>query len=147
MKAVIQRVSRASVEVAGKPVASISGGMLVFAGVEKGDSEKDVSCLSDKIAGLRIFDDANGKMNLSVADTGGSILIVSQFTLCSDCRKGKRPGFDNAMEAAGAAKLFAELVSCIRARGIKTETGVFGAEMTVNISNAGPVTFILDSKK
>ncbi|MCK9555615.1 D-aminoacyl-tRNA deacylase [bacterium] len=147
MKAVIQRVSGASVEVKGEPVASISDGMLVLAGVEEEDSEKDVSYIADKIAGLRIFNDKNGKMNLSIADTGGSVIIVSQFTLCSDCRKGRRPAFDNAMEPALAAKLFNELVDGINARGIKTKTGVFGAEMTVNISNAGPVTFILDSKK
>ncbi|MDD5644939.1 MAG: D-aminoacyl-tRNA deacylase [bacterium] len=147
MKAVIQRVHKASVEVKGKITAAISEGMLVFAGIEKNDAEADISYISDKLAGFRIFNDKFGKMNLSVADIGGSVLVVSQFTLCSDCRRGRRPGFDNAMEDAKAAELFEVFVNKIKAKGINTEKGVFGAEMDINISNAGPVTFILESKK
>jgi D-tyrosyl-tRNA(Tyr) deacylase len=145
MRAVIQRVSRASVTVDGQVTGAIRSGILVLLGVAKGDCEKDADFLVDKIHGLRIFSDAQGKMNLSVADTGGSLLVVSQFTLLGDCRKGRRPGFDQAAPAEEAKRLYEYFVRRARERGIHVETGVFQASMQVELVNSGPVTFLLES--
>jgi D-tyrosyl-tRNA(Tyr) deacylase len=145
MRAVIQRVSRASVMVDGQITGAIRSGILVLLGVAKGDLEKDADFLLEKIHGLRIFPDAQGKMNLSVADTGGSLLVVSQFTLLGDCRKGRRPGFDRAAPADEAKRLYEYFVRRARERGIPVETGVFQAFMEVELVNSGPVTFLLES--
>ena len=148
MKAVIQRVTRASVEVDGKIVGQIRTGLVVLVGVSKGDTEKDVAYLIEKIPALRIFSDETGKMNRSLAEIGGGLLAISQFTLLGDTRKGRRPGFDQAAEPGTARRLFEEFVAGLRAGSDLTiETGVFGAHMTVELRNDGPVTFVLDTKE
>ncbi len=147
MRAVLQRVSRASVRVDGQIVGEIGPGLLVLLGVEVGDAENDAAALAEKTAGLRIFEDAAGKMNLSVADTGGAILVVSQFTLLADCRQGRRPGFSNAAPPALADALYEHYVGRLRALGLQVRTGVFQAEMEVSLVNQGPVTLLLDSRK
>ena len=147
MRAVIQRVSRASVTVDGKIVGQISKGLLVLLGVEQGDDEAAADYLADKTAGLRIFEDADGKMNLACADVGGAILVVSQFTLYGDVRKGKRPSFDRAARPEQAKRLYEYFVSRIRAAGLKCETGTFQAMMAVELINDGPVTILLDSER
>jgi D-tyrosyl-tRNA(Tyr) deacylase len=147
MKAVIQRVTRASVEVDGKIVGQIRTGLVVLVGVSKGDTETDVVYLTEKIPALRIFSDEAGKMNRSLAEIGGGLLAISQFTLLGDTRKGRRPGFDQAAEPATARRLFEEFVAALRAgTDLTIETGVFGAHMMVELRNDGPVTFVLDSK-
>ena len=147
MKAVIQRVTRASVEVDGKIVGQIRGGLLVLLGVAKGDTETDLLYLAEKIPALRIFNDEAGKMNRSLAETGGGVLAVSQFTLLGDTRKGRRPGFDQAAELATAKRLFEQFVETLRkSTDITIEAGVFGAHMKVELLNDGPVTFVLDSR-
>lgn len=147
MKAVIQRVTRASVEVDGKIVGQIRGGLLVLLGVAKGDTETDLLYLAEKIPALRIFNDEAGKMNRSLAETGGGVLAVSQFTLLGDTRKGRRPGFDQAAEPATAKRLFEQFVETLRkSTDITIEAGVFGAHMKVELLNDGPVTFVLDSR-
>jgi D-tyrosyl-tRNA(Tyr) deacylase len=146
MKALLQRVSSASVRVEGEVVGEIRNGILLLLGVEKGDLTDDLDYIVKKTAGLRIFPDDNGKMNLSVRDTGGSVLVVSQFTLASDCRKGARPSFDRA-EAPEKAEEFYELcVSGLKSAGVPVECGSFGAHMEVSLVNDGPVTFLLDSR-
>ncbi len=147
MLAVIQRVRGAWVEVEEKKVAEIKNGILVLVGVDKEDNIEDSKVLAKKIVYLRIFEDKYGKMNLSLKEINGEMLIVSQFTLLGDCRKGRRPSFDKAAEAHKAKALYKEFVSEIASKGISTATGVFGAKMSVHIINDGPVTFILDSKE
>ena len=147
MRAVVQRVKEARVRVEGEEVASIGRGLLVLLGVEKGDSEKDLVWLSDKVAGLRIFEDPSGRMNLSVEEVSGEVLVVSNFTLCGDCRKGKRPSFDPAEKPEQARELCERFVSRLREKGFRVRTGRFGAYMEVHLVNDGPVTLILDSRK
>jgi D-tyrosyl-tRNA(Tyr) deacylase len=145
MRAVVQRVSRASVTVDHRITGAIGKGLLVLLGVAKGDAEASAVYLLDKITNLRIFPDDAGKMNLSLLDTGGSLLVVSQFTLYGDCRKGRRPSFDHAAPPAEANHLYEYLVAQARARGITVQTGVFQAHMDVELLNDGPVTLIIDS--
>jgi len=147
MKAVLQRVSEARVDVAGSTVGRISRGILVLLGVEKGDVERDADWLAEKIAGLRIFEDDAGKMNLSVGDVSGELLVVSQFTLAGNCAKGRRPSFDSAAPPVEANRLYDHFVSRVRALEVPTETGIFQAMMAVSLVNDGPVTFILESPK
>jgi D-tyrosyl-tRNA(Tyr) deacylase len=147
MRAVVQRVSRASVTVDGGLTGEISLGLLVLLGVTQTDTTADADYLADKIAGLRIFEDAEGKMNLSVSDVGGAILAVSQFTLYGDVRRGKRPSFDAAARPEQARQLYDHFVTCIRTLGLRCETGVFQAMMKVSLDNEGPVTILLDSSK
>jgi len=147
MKAVLQRVSEARVDVAGSTVGRISRGILVLLGVEKGDVERDADWLAEKIAGLRIFEDDAGKMNLSVGDVSGELLVVSQFTLAGNCAKGRRPSFDSAAPPVEANRLYDYFVSRVRALEVPTETGIFQAMMAVSLVNDGPVTFILESPK
>lgn len=146
MRAVIQRVSEARVEVSGEVTGRISAGLLVLLGVEKTDTSADADYLVDKTIGLRIFPDAGGKMNLSVLDTGGELLVVSQFTLYGDCRKGRRPSFDRAAGPELARELYEYFVAAARRRGITVATGVFQAAMQVTLVNSGPVTLICESR-
>lgn len=147
MRAVIQRVNNASVSVDGKKTGEIGKGLLVFLGVGDGDGDADLKYIADKTAGLRIFSDDDDKMNLSVTDIGGEVLVVSQFTLYGDCRKGRRPNFTSSMEPIKAEKIYRRFIDCMNDCGIKTQEGIFGADMCVEISNDGPVTIILDSSK
>ena len=147
MRAVIQRVKNAQVEVDGKVVGRIEAGLLVYLGVGKDDTETDAQFMADKLINLRIFADENDKMNLSVADTAGQILLISQFTLYGDCRKGRRPGFDAAALPDEATKLYEHTIELIRRQGITVETGIFAAHMLVTSQNDGPVTFTLDSSR
>ncbi|MCR4395300.1 MAG: D-aminoacyl-tRNA deacylase [Candidatus Saccharicenans sp.] len=146
MKVVLQRVKEARVTVAGQVVGSIGRGLCLLVGVEKGDREVEADWLAAKVAELRIFPDENDKMNLSVKDINGSILAVSQFTLASSIKKGRRPSFDNAELPDRAAQLFAYFVRKLQEQGLEVQTGVFQAMMEVQLINDGPVTFILDSK-
>ncbi len=145
MKAVIQRVSRAKVTVDGRISGQIGTGLLLLLGVSKQDREPDALYLLDKIVNLRIFPDEAGRMNRSLTDAGGALLVVSQFTLYGDCRKGRRPGFDLAAPAGQARSLYEYFVSAARQRGLSVETGVFQAHMDVELTNDGPVTFLLES--
>ena len=147
MRAVIQRVSQASVEVDGAIVSQIGRGFLALIGVARDDGEEDAAHIAGKIAGLRIFNDAAGDMNLSLADVGGSVLAVSQFTLYGDARKGRRPSFIDAAAGDIAQPLFERVVTHVRRAGIEVATGVFGAQMRVSLVNEGPVTILLDSRK
>ena len=147
MRAVIQRIERAAVSVSGETVGSVKKGLLIFLGVGKGDDEQDIKYIADKALALRIFEDGDGKMNLSVTDIGGELLVISQFTLYGDCRKGRRPSFDTAMPPKDANVMYERFVEYIKKSGLKTETGVFGADMRVELVNDGPVTINLDSKK
>jgi D-tyrosyl-tRNA(Tyr) deacylase len=147
MRAVLQRVSEARVRVGGEIVGEIGRGLLVLLGVGQGDGEADVRFLAEKTAGLRIFEDAQGKMNLSVEDVAGAVLVVSQFTLYGDCRQGRRPGFSAAASPERADALYQQFVQCLRQRGLPVATGVFQAEMAVELVNEGPVTLLLDSRK
>ncbi len=145
MKIVLQRVKEARVEVGGETVGRIGRGLCLLVGVEKGDREEDALALAKKAVELRVFPDARDKMNLSLADVGGEVLAVSQFTLAASVRKGRRPSFDGAEEPRRAAELFDRFVGAVEALGITVETGVFQAVMDVHILNEGPVTFILES--
>ena len=147
MRAVIQRVSRAEVKVEGKITGAIKSGLVVLLGVHNDDSDGDVAWLGDKIIHLRIFDDIEGKMNLSLLDTGGAMLVVSQFTLLGDCRKGRRPSWSHAARPALAEKLYHDFISRVRHHGIDVRTGQFQAMMEVDLTNDGPVTLLLDSHK
>lgn len=146
MKAVIQRVTRASVHVEGKTVGRIESGLLVLLGVAKGDGESDGRYLVEKIRTLRIFSDEQGKLNRSLADIGGSVLLVSQFTLLGRTANGRRPSFDEAAPPDEAERLYEQVVAELRDRGTPVETGVFAAHMQVELLNDGPVTFVLDSR-
>ncbi|MDP3025944.1 MAG: D-aminoacyl-tRNA deacylase [candidate division Zixibacteria bacterium] len=147
MRVVLQRVRDASVEVEGKIVGQIGKGMVLLLGATIGDSEKEVVYLADKCANLRIFEDAQGKMNFSVLEIGGEILVISQFTLYGDTKKGRRPSFTEAMEPKEAERLYLMFIDHLRKKGLRVEQGVFGAKMLVKIFNDGPVTFVLDSKE
>jgi D-aminoacyl-tRNA deacylase len=147
MRAVVQRVSRASVNVGGQTVGEIAAGLLVLVGVATDDNEGDADYLAEKITGLRIFEDGDGKMNLSVVDTKAAVLAVSQFTLFGDVRRGKRPSFDGAARPEQAKQLYEYFVERVRAAGVRCETGTFQATMKVELANEGPVTILLDSKK
>lgn len=148
MRAVIQRVKSASVKVGNEPVGKIDQGLLVLLGIGQEDGEKDIEYLAGKIVNLRIFDDSDGKMNLSLLDTSGQLLVISQFTLYGDCRKGRRPSYDMAAKPERAKSLYENFIKhCTEKYNIKVETGIFQAEMMVELVNHGPVTLLLDSNK
>lgn len=147
MRAIVQRVSQASVSVDNKVVGSIGEGLLVFLGIGKEDDDKDLEYLVDKVLGLRIFQDEDDKMNLSLLDIKGELLVISQFTLYGDVRKGRRPSFTDSGHPEIAEKTYLEFIDKCNEKGIKTEKGVFGADMDVSLINQGPVTIMLDSKK
>jgi D-tyrosyl-tRNA(Tyr) deacylase len=144
---VLQRVREAWVETGGQITGRIGRGICLLVGVERGDTGEDAEFLAGKATGLRIFPDDQGRMNLSLAEVGGEVLAVSQFTLAGSIKKGRRPSFDSADEPHRAASLFEELVSRVRQRGFRVETGIFQAEMNVHIDNEGPVTFVLESRR
>jgi len=147
MRILLQRVAEAHVEVSGAIVGKIGHGLLLFVGIKLGDTHKEADYLADKVVNLRIFPDELGRMNRSVQDAGGGLLVVSQFTLYGDCRKGRRPGFDQAAPPEIARELYEYLNSYFRMTGLTVQTGVFQAEMQVHLINDGPVTFLLDSNK
>ena len=147
MRSVLQRVSYAKVSVDGEVKGEIGKGLLVLLGVCDEDTNEDLSYLADKISGLRIFEDENEKMNLSVEDINGEILVVSQFTLFGDCRKGKRPSFSSAGKPQYANEMYEKFIKYLKNKGFRVESGVFGADMKVELLNDGPVTLMLDSKK
>lgn len=147
MRAVVQRVRAARVEVEGEVVGAIERGLVAFIGAAHGDAEADVDYVAGKLAGLRVFADEAGKMSRALADAGGALLVVSQFTVFGDVRRGLRPSFDGAMEPAAAARMIGEIVRRLRARGLAVETGRFGADMRVFVENDGPVTILLDSRR
>ena len=146
MKVVLQRVAEARVTVDGEVVGQIGKGLLLLVGIGREDEEADLVWMADKLASLRIFEDSEGKMNLSVTDVGGAVLSVSQFTLYGDCRKGRRPSFTDAARPEIAQGMYEKFNALLRERGLKVETGRFGAMMQVALVNDGPVTFILDSR-
>ncbi len=147
MRAVIQRVTEASVRVDGQEVGRIGGGLMVLLGVGAGDTRADAAWMAEKVVGLRVFTDEDGKMNLSLIETGGSVLLISQFTLYGDCRKGRRPGFSDAARPEEAEAMYAHVASLMRENGMTVETGVFQADMKVSLVNDGPVTLLLDSTR
>lgn len=151
MRAVVQRVKSSKVNIIENGDEKLSGeikkGLLVFLGINNNDSKKDIEYIVDKISGLRVFEDDDEKMNLSLLDVKGELLLVSQFTLYGDCRKGKRPSFTEAARPEKAIPLYEECISKFKEKGINVETGVFGAEMMVSIENDGPVTILIDSEK
>ena len=146
MKAVIQRVLRASVEVRGEMVGKIGQGLVVLLGVSKGDGDLDCRTMANKLRTLRIFADEQGKMNRSLIDVGGSILLISQFTLLADCRSGRRPSFDHAALPSDARAMYDRVAASLRREGTVVEMGSFGAHMEVDLVNDGPVTFVLDTR-
>ena len=146
MKAVIQRVKKSSVSVDGKTIGKIDKGLMILLGIAKDDSEEDAMYLSEKIPNLRIFEDTEGKMNLSLVETGGDILVISQFTLIGDTRKGRRPSYTGAARPELANRLYEYFISLLKLKGIKTESGQFQAKMDVSLINDGPVTLIVESK-
>lgn len=147
MRAVVQRVERAQVKVAGETVGAIGPGLCVLVGVGKGDGEEDARALAEKVVGLRIFEDDEGRMNRSLLDVGGALLAVSQFTLFGDARKGKRPSFMEALEPEEARRLFEAFCASVASAGVEVATGTFRATMKVSLVNDGPVTLLLDTKK
>ena len=147
MKAVIQRVSRGSVSVAEEQIGGIQQGLVVLLGVNREDTQEDADYLSEKIINLRIFEDSDGKMNLSLLDVKGGMLVISQFTLLADCRKGRRPSFVKAARPDTADKLYSYFMERVRAARIPVETGRFGAHMAVSLVNDGPVTIVIDSRE
>jgi D-tyrosyl-tRNA(Tyr) deacylase len=147
MRAVIQRVTRAAVSVDGRIVGAIERGYIALVGVAVDDTESDADSLAQKIAGLRVFDDAAGAMNLALADVGGAVLVVSQFTLLGDVRKGRRPSFIAAARGELAERLYERVAAGLHDTGLHVETGVFGADMAVELINDGPVTILLDTKR
>jgi D-tyrosyl-tRNA(Tyr) deacylase len=147
MRAVIQRVKSAQVCVDGRVTGNIEQGLLVLLGVGKGDGESDLSFLTSKIPELRIFEDASGKFNLSLREIGGEMLVVSQFTLYGDCRKGRRPSFTDAEDPTQAKNLYERFISRLKEQGIPVQTGEFQAKMEVHLINDGPVTLLLDSRQ
>jgi D-tyrosyl-tRNA(Tyr) deacylase len=147
MRAVVQRVSRGRVVIEGRVVGEIGAGLVVLVGVGRDDTPESARYLAGKIAHLRVFEDAEGKMNRSLLETGGAALVVSQFTLYGDVRQGRRPGFDRAALPEIAIRLYETFLEELRALGVRAETGVFQAQMTVELANEGPVTILLDSEK
>ena len=147
MRAVVQRVSEAAVRVDGEVAGAIGPGLLVLLGVGRGDVEKDADDLADKIVHLRVFPDEDGKMNRAVAEAGGAVLVVPQFTLYGDCRKGRRPSYVDAAPPEEADQLFRHFAERVRASGLEVAEGVFRADMDVSLVNRGPVTLLLDSRK
>ena len=145
MRAVLQVVTNADVKIDGQIAGEIQNGLLVLLGIGKGDTAEQIKKLADKIIKLRIFDDEDGKKNLSIRDVGGSMLIVSQFTLYWNCKKGNRPSFDNAMPPHIANELYLDFIYYMKEQGIKVQTGQFGADMKVSLTNDGPVTVVLDT--
>lgn len=147
MRAVVQRVTYSSVEVDGVIVGEINEGFNVLLGISKDDTEEDMKYIKDKIINLRVFSDENGKMNLSLLDIKGELLLISQFTLYGDARKGRRPNFMNALCGEEAKEFYDKFIEIMKETGLKVETGIFGADMKVDIKNDGPVTILLDSSK
>jgi len=147
MRAVVQRIESARVTVEGEEISRVGEGLLVYLGVEREDGDVDLEYMARKVAGLRVFEDERGAMNLSVEDVGGEVLVVSQFTLLGDCRKGRRPSFVAAMEPGGASGFYERFVERLRERGIGVSGGVFRAFMKVESTNSGPVTLLVDSRK
>ena len=147
MRAVLQRVRRASVTIDQKTVGEIGNGILLLLGISERDGKEEVTYLAEKCVGLRIFEDSEGKMNRSLADVGGKMLIVSQFTLYADCKKGKRPSFTGAARPEHAIPLYESFIETVEEKGINVQTGVFGADMLVSLENDGPVTILLDTEE
>jgi len=147
VRIVVQRVRAASVEAGGATVAATGPGLLIFVGVGRGDGEEDAAWLAEKVAHLRVFEDAGGRMNLSILDAGGEALVVSQFTLYGDCRRGRRPGFDAAARPEQGKALYERFVELLRGGGVPVQTGRFGATMLVRIENDGPVTLCVESPR
>ena len=147
MRAVVQRVRRARVEVGGEVTGAVERGLVAFVGAAAGDGDADLAYVVNKVVSLRVFPDDEGKMKLALGDVGGALLVVSQFTLFGDVRRGNRPSFDGAMEPAEAERMYERFVAEARARGVPVETGRFRAEMTVHVENDGPVTILIDSQK
>ena len=145
MIAVLQRVTTGRVKIGDRVTGDIGNGLVILLGVHRDDKEEDINFLTDKIIGLRIFNDNNGKMNISLQDAEGSVLVISQFTLCGDWRKGRRPSFTKAADPDKGKLLYDGFINAVRSRGINVETGEFGAAMDVSLVNSGPVTFVLDS--
>ena len=145
MIAVLQRVTTGKVKIGDRIVGDIDNGLVILLGVHRDDKEEDIIFLADKVIGLRIFNDNNGKMNISLQDADGSVLVISQFTLCGDWRKGRRPSFTKAADPHKGKLLYDRFIDAVRSRGINVETGEFGAAMDVSLVNSGPVTFVLDS--
>ena len=147
MRAVVQRVTDADVSVENQVKGSIGRGFVVLLGVEEGDNETDADYIAEKVSGLRVFDDSEGKMNLSLKDVGGSILSISQFTLYADCKKGNRPSFSNALHPDYSKPLYLFFNDYLRKQGVEVGEGVFGADMKIDLLNDGPVTIIMDSRE
>ena len=145
MIAVLQRVTTGKVKIGDRIIGDIDNGLVILLGVHRDDKEEDIIFLADKVIGLRVFDDNNGKMNISLQDAEGSVLVISQFTLCGDWRKGRRPSFTKAADPDKGKLLYDGFINAVRSRGINVETGEFGAAMDVSLVNSGPVTFVLDS--
>ena len=145
MIAVLQRVTTGKVKIGDRIVGDIDNGLVILLGVHRDDKEEDIIFLADKVIGLRIFNDNNGKMNISLQDAEGSVLVISQFTLCGDWRKGRRPSFTKAADPDKGKLLYDGFIDAVRSRGINVETGEFGAAMEVSLVNSGPVTFVLDT--